>query len=507
MDADTDRFGENDCSKIGRMVLDFQAGLWRAQAGQMKMLSEQVETAVSPMAVSEALPAAISLGRQHENLALAMEPLIEDVIEKSATKNQERMVRAISPIIGPAIRRAVAEAVKGLAQTLQTIVERAVTFEGLKWRMEAARSGLPLGVVSLQHVFVFRVEHVLLIHRKSAKIIGQMSAPEPLEIDEMTFAGMLEAVKTFGEDVFSGSGEQRLRVLDFEFLKVLVSEGPHAVIALVVSGSPSPRLSESASDICARIHRGFWKELSRDLPDQNELRSVDSLLEIGLQEQKRAGRRSQLSRGLALCILVVVCLAVTGFVGASAWNKISRWQRFNDFVESLSHQSDLMIGRASREGGKYRVDVLAADPVLAHAEVSRRFVESGFEKTELELRIFQSALISAERLGEREKAYDLAKSAVTELKLSSFSYRDRVRFVRAVAPLFAELDKAARAVGRRVAVEVRYTAGLRANAESILWSIQYLLQLRGSYDYHFLRLRTISESRPARIQFSVVEAE
>ena len=64
--------------------------------------------------MGEALPSAIALrAAQDDHLAKALGPTIEATLNESVRQNPQGIVEAIFPIIGPAIRRSVSEALEG----------------------------------------------------------------------------------------------------------------------------------------------------------------------------------------------------------------------------------------------------------------------------------------------------------------------------------------------------------------------------------------------------------
>ena len=80
--------------------------------------------------------------------------------------------------MGPAIRKAIAEALRGLVQSLNQALEHSLSWRGIKWRIEALRTGRTFAEVVLSKTLVYRVEQVFLIHRESGLLLVQAVAPE-----------------------------------------------------------------------------------------------------------------------------------------------------------------------------------------------------------------------------------------------------------------------------------------------------------------------------------------
>ncbi len=116
--------------------------------------------------VSQVLPAAIAVrSRQDNELSEALAPTLTSVIERSVRKNPQPLVDAIFPVMGPAIRKAIATALNGMVQSLNQSLTHSLSVQGLKWRLEAWRTGKSFAEVVLLHTLLYRVEQVFLIHK------------------------------------------------------------------------------------------------------------------------------------------------------------------------------------------------------------------------------------------------------------------------------------------------------------------------------------------------------
>jgi len=128
-------------------------------------------------AVSNVLPHAVALaGERDERLGHALAPAMERATQASIRKNPGTLVNILYPVMGPAIRKAIAESMNDTLQGLNQALRYAFSLRGLRWRMEAWRSGTSFGDIVLRHTLVFRVEHVFLIHRKSGLLLEHQAA-------------------------------------------------------------------------------------------------------------------------------------------------------------------------------------------------------------------------------------------------------------------------------------------------------------------------------------------
>ena len=135
---------------------------------KLEELERRLEAAgVTREELAELLPEAIALrsGRDRQ-LGRALAPTVESAIGESVRRNPRPIATAIFPVLGPAIRKAIAEALTGLVASINRTLEHSLSPRGLRWRLEAWRTGVPYAQIVLRHALVYRVEQVFLIHAR-----------------------------------------------------------------------------------------------------------------------------------------------------------------------------------------------------------------------------------------------------------------------------------------------------------------------------------------------------
>ncbi|HJR49672.1 MAG TPA: hypothetical protein VJ794_01115, partial [Gemmatimonadales bacterium] len=194
--------------------------------------------------LAELLPEAIVLraGRDRQ-LARALAPTVENAIGESVRRNPRQIATAIFPVLGPAIRKAIADALAGLVASINSALEHSVSPRGLRWRLEAWRTGVPFAQIVLKHALVYRVEQVFLIHAETGLLLSHAWTPELPPSDPDLVSGMLTAIRDFVADSFARDGDAGgLRRFTVGELTVMVEQGPQAILAAVVRGQASDTL-------------------------------------------------------------------------------------------------------------------------------------------------------------------------------------------------------------------------------------------------------------------------
>ena len=96
--------------------------------------------------VSDVLPDAVRLREAEDHdLGEALAGPVERGLKASVEKNPQPVVDDIFQVIGPAIRRALRHAMAPSLQSVNQSVNYGLSWRGMKWRVEAWRSGVSFG--------------------------------------------------------------------------------------------------------------------------------------------------------------------------------------------------------------------------------------------------------------------------------------------------------------------------------------------------------------------------
>ena len=329
--------------------------------------------------VSQVLPDAISLrSPEDHHLTEAMTPYVVESIKLSARRNPEHISDAIFPILGPAIRKAIAQAFSNLTVTINQTLQHSFSARGFKWRMEALASGKSFAEVVLYHSLVFRVEQVLLIHRPSGIVLLHAVADAIKAQDPELVSGMLTAIQDFIQDSF-GTGDGGTSSFVSDELTILTEPGPRAFLACVVRGTPPPELTEEMQETIERIHRERGEKLKAFNGDSAPFEICRPLLEEHLKSRYQPfADPSQQKAPKAVLVGVGLLLLVLGIWGFFSIRDRIRWNAYLDKVQATP---GLVVTQASRGWRSYSLsglrDPLALDPATL-------MLESNLDPTKLQ---------------------------------------------------------------------------------------------------------------------------
>lgn len=283
--------------------------------------------------LAQRLPAALESLRAGPDSMRVANALVEPVAQALSTavrKNPQTIVDALFPIIGPLIRKAMAEALRNLVADLNSAVESSFSLRGIKWRIEAWRAGVPYAQVVLKHRLAYRIDHVFLIERGSGIVLQHESAPDLPELDADAIAGMLTALGDFVGDSVGGDGVDTLDSVRVGEHLVWVVQGPRANLACFMRGVPPAQLRALLEQRLEEIHAA---------PD-HDLRSIGNvtlrhevLQPMSLLREVAATATSE-SKAPAKWPMLLALLLIAFAIG---WYAVGR-ERWHTRIEALRRQ-------------------------------------------------------------------------------------------------------------------------------------------------------------------------
>lgn len=335
--------------------------------------------------VSQVLPEAIAQrsGEDYQ-LTQAMTPYVVESIKNAARHNPEYISEAIFPILGPAIRRAIAQAFNNLTQTINQTLQHSFTVRGLRWRMEAIASGKSFAEVVLYHSLLYRIEQIFLIHRQTGLVLVHAAATSVEAQDADIVSGMLTAIQDFIKDSFGAGENEGVEAMQVGDVNILVEQGPRALLACVIRGSVPSELREELQETLEQIHRERGAKLEAFNGDTTAFEGCRPLLESHLQSRYQPfaepGKATLPTPALIVGVVLLGALVIWG--GLLIRDRF----RWNAWVEKLQATPGIVITEQEKGWRNYRIaglrDPLAPDPqsLLSETGLSAERVQSRWEE-------------------------------------------------------------------------------------------------------------------------------
>jgi OOP family OmpA-OmpF porin len=419
------------------------------EQARLEAISDELRSrAIRVEDLAEKLPDALALrGSRDDQIGRALSPTIDTALRESIRRDPREMAAAIFPILGPAIRKAIAEAMSGLVRSINRAVDQSLSLKGMKWRVESWRSGVSYPQVVMKHALVYRVEQAFLVHAGTGLLLEHVSAPD-LDMPEAELvSSMLSAIQDFVKDSFNPGEGATLRTFSVGDHTVQLEAGPRALLAIVIRGEAPDGVLQRQQDTLETVHLEFASQLADFSGDPTAFVRARPLLEDCLETvlvTDTANKRRAWMRW-AIPLALVALIGIGYFV----WSSV-RWNRA---VAAIRAEPGLVVVDADRSFGSWEISGLKdpaardAGSVLAGLGVTPRSLTGSWEgyislDPEMVAVRARKALDSLKILVESERVLFDAGSA----ELDS---RAVARLTTAVAQV-AQLDQIAATAGQSV---------------------------------------------------------
>jgi OOP family OmpA-OmpF porin len=335
--------------------------------------------------VAHILPAAIAVrSRQDDELTDAMAPTVAAALDRSIRKDPQPLADALFPVMGPAIRKSIAAALSGMIESFNQSLAYSLSVRGLRWRLEALRTGRSFAEVVMLHTLLYRVEQVFLIHKETGLLLRQVSAGGAAVQDADMVSGMLTAIQDFVHDSFSAGRDDQLETLQVGELTVWIEQGPLAVLAGVIRGNAPSELRTTFRETLERIHLQYGAAMKEFSGDAAPFVPSAELLEECLQSRyHEAEQPARAGRVITPFRIVAGLLLLLVLVWSYFWVRNTR--RWDNYVTRLRSEPGIVVTDAEKRGWKYHIgglrDPLASDPqvILGESGVDPGAVVSKWE--------------------------------------------------------------------------------------------------------------------------------
>lgn len=357
---------EDDLERLRLLLL----GSNRDHIDQLRARIENPETRAEDLAEVLADASAIANQANSDKLATALQAPVSTALRRSIEQQPESVADALFPVIMPAIRRAIAEALREFTERVDTLLNQQLSMKGLRWRVEALRSGVPFREIVLRETLQFQVQQVLLIKNDSGLLIQHLQQPGlSSTADSDAVSGMLWAIESFVRDSFTGDADGGLNRVTMEDHIVYLKHGPEATLACVVRGVATDNFSEHLERVVGQIHGLYHRQLLAYDGDKEALQDAEPLLRTCFRSELRNKDEfeSAPTSSLKKNILLFGLIAVLGWLGWTAYQLHSERKTIDALVQSLDSEAGIVMLGAKKQNQQWTLKGLrdpdSTDPV------------------------------------------------------------------------------------------------------------------------------------------------
>jgi outer membrane protein OmpA-like peptidoglycan-associated protein len=378
--------------ELQKLLLEAERGRLDKLEGGLNQLDDHVKNKViDASAVAKVLPDAICLrAKQDQYLKESLEITIVQTLMHSVRKSPGPVVDAIYPVMGPAIRKYIEDALQGMVRRLE---HSGLSRRGLTWRWEAWKTRKSFGAVVLSHTVRYQVERVFLFFREDGIHLADVHLSDAPALgsghkDLVTsmFSEIQMAVQRFAHDEFQVSEHSSMKEITMDGKMVFIEHGPKAVLAAVVRGIPPQSLRTKLQNALESIHVELSEALQNFRGDKKPFEAARPYLESCLlHEESDAPNENGSARGGLLPALVVMLILLLIWI---VWGSITSYlerQRWADFQDRAREKPGIHITSINTVDGKTIVyglrDPLSDSPqsIARDAGLSDEVIDFQFE--------------------------------------------------------------------------------------------------------------------------------
>lgn len=343
---------------------------------------------------------------QREALAEALNTVVADSVKESVRADKDSFAESLSPMIGVAIRKAITNALKGFNQAINQAVEYSLSAEGLRWRLEAWRTGVPFFQLIMRHTLPYVLEEVFLIHNDTGLLVAHASASGKSKIDNDAVSAMLTAIQDFVRDSFA-VGDGQLEEVEIGGRMVWVINGSRVSFAVVVHGTPPVAVRDDVDALLQQLHLDYAEELKAFNEDGKTIlplaEKLEALVATSLQGARESDQASQLKRSKkGRWVLPVICLCALSLLAWHGWQQWLLRQQLTEAKAALLLRDDVILLEWQLRQGELVAKGLY-DPLLGGVSMAEHVPPLLQEQVQWQFSPYRSALPEAMAAVKREQ--------------------------------------------------------------------------------------------------------
>ena len=319
--------------------------------------------------ISDALPGALAKrGPNDRLLSSALRPTVEETVTQSIKRQPQFFADLLAPVLAPTIRRAIAQAFESTLQAIRELTSRTFSIQGLKWRLEAWRTGVSVGEIAMRQTLRYRAEQIFLIHRDTGVLLQYAAIPGAPGADSDMVSGMLTAIGQFVTDSFHTDAGESLDAIKVGEFRVWMERGTLAIIAATIRGTPPADYRTVLQDTLDGIHQLHRETLQNFQGDTSAFNVCQPDLESCLRSESSLPQRQKLNLRPLMWGFAAIALGYAAWIGYAIRGEYLERQRRAELVRLLDAEPGIMTTSADLSVTPITIrglrDPLSRDPAL-----------------------------------------------------------------------------------------------------------------------------------------------
>ncbi len=347
---------DSDLERVKKLLLGKEYAELLALKKELETAEALTDTVANVLA--EALEART---RQDDRISNVLAPTIDQAIAGSIDQDPKKLAESLYPIMGPAIRKSIAETLQQMLENFNQLLEQSLSPKSLRWRFDAWRTGRSYSELVLLNTLEYEVQQVFLIHTETSLLISHVYSELTAHNDPDMVSSMLSAVRDFVADSFSIGDDDSLDALRLGELSIVVHSGPNAILAAVVRGTIPEHLRAKMQQTSETLHRIKRQQLTNFDGDTAEFADVEDDLRGILESKQRQDEEEERKIPWLAIVAIVVGLSISGYFSYEQQKAAAALQARVDQLDAVPGIV-VLPGEARDEAGNVLLPILL-DPL------------------------------------------------------------------------------------------------------------------------------------------------
>ncbi len=206
----------------------------------LELLSAQFnDKVVYTSRMSDSLPVAIvQSASESDNLVNAMKLPVLNSFHLAVESHREQVKQMLAPVIMPVIGQAVAQATMEIKDTIETLTSSMFTVQGIKWRIESAKTGRPYSEIAFKDKHQFTIDQLTLSAKRNGEVLNQTAKQSYTDSSDITNQNLIKQhIHAVSQRVTITADKEPLDTKTFDAFTSYTVHGVWCALTAVVSGS------------------------------------------------------------------------------------------------------------------------------------------------------------------------------------------------------------------------------------------------------------------------------
>ena len=206
------------------------------------------------------------------------DPMLKSLAIAAQTRPEE-LSKSLAPIIGKAVVSAVAEAMRGINEQIEMMYTKSFTVKGLKWRLEAWRTGEPYTRIAMKNTHAFQIIQIAFLSKRQGKVLANFYGKGVLDQRDNNIDKQIELLENLSRSMLVTTVATDIKPVDANAQQIFVAHKPWSALAVVCWGEPPKEFTSGMLDLLIKLEAEYALDLKKFKTETAPFESVSPQLQ------------------------------------------------------------------------------------------------------------------------------------------------------------------------------------------------------------------------------------